>query len=204
MCVSVESLHTRFLAFPPQRPAQHLLPPSPMHNICATVASAFILRRCAPVTFFVYQVRRLLERACRTDAGAITPSTHARLCSNSPLAIVGAFHFARIGNALDFKIFANKKKRKHARAIGLGEGRGPTWPLGTHHVDGGVWNAWVCACANHTRPTRGTRRELGSEVNSNEELVNIYRQTPHKSSQEVSRLRWVLLGTAAQRCRNSL
>jgi hypothetical protein len=24
---------------------------------------------------------------------------------------------------------------KHARAIGLGEGRGPTWPLGTHHVD---------------------------------------------------------------------
>jgi hypothetical protein len=62
---------------------------------------------------------------------------------------------------------------KYARAIGLGEGRGPTWPLGTHHVDGGVSNSWVCACANHTRPTRGTRRELGSEVNGNEELVNI-------------------------------
>jgi hypothetical protein len=26
---------------------------------------------------------------------------------------------------------------------------------------GGVWNAWVCACANHTRPMRGTRRKLG-------------------------------------------
>jgi hypothetical protein len=57
---------------------------------------------------------------------------------------------------------------EHARVISLGEGRGPTWPLGTHHVDGGVMNAWVCACANHTRPTRGTRRELGSEVNRNE------------------------------------
>jgi hypothetical protein len=102
------------------------------------------------------------------------------------------------------QVWINTARCKHARAIGLGEGRGPTWPLGTHHVDGGVWNAWVCACANHTRPTRGTRRELGSEVNRNEELVNIYRQTPHKSSQEVSRLRWVLLGTAAQRCRNSL
>jgi hypothetical protein len=36
--------------------------------------------------------------------------------------------------------------------------RGPTWPFGKHHVDGGVWNAWVCACASHTRPTRGTGR----------------------------------------------
>jgi hypothetical protein len=76
------------------------------------------------------------------------------------------------------------------------------WPSGTHHVDDGVWNAWVYACANHTRPTRGTRRELGSDVNRNEELVNIYRQTPHKSPHEVSRIRWVLLGTAAQRFRN--
>jgi hypothetical protein len=49
---------------------------------------------------------------------------------------------------------------EHARAIGFGEGRGPTWPLGTRHADCGVWNAWVCACANHTRHTRGTRREL--------------------------------------------
>ena len=85
---------------------------SSLRRLCimyrATIASAFILRRCATVTLFVYQVRRLLERACRTDAGAITPSTHARLCSNSPLAIVGAFHFARIGIGLDFKIFANK------------------------------------------------------------------------------------------------
>jgi hypothetical protein len=47
-------------------------------------------------------------------------------------------------------------------AIGFGEGRGPTWPFRTHHVDGGVWNVWVlCACANHTRPTRGTGRKLG-------------------------------------------
>jgi hypothetical protein len=32
--------------------------------------------------------------------------------------------------------------------------------FGTHHVDGGVWNDWVCAYANHTRPTRGTRRGI--------------------------------------------
>jgi hypothetical protein len=61
------------------------------------------------------------------------------------------------------QICMNTPRCKHARAIGLGEGRGPTWPSGTHHVDGGVWNAWVSmcltACANHTRPTRGTRRE---------------------------------------------
>jgi hypothetical protein len=53
-------------------------------------------------------------------------------------------------------------------AIGFGEGRGPTWPLGTHHVDGGIWNVWVCACANHSHLTRGTRRELGSEISWNE------------------------------------
>jgi hypothetical protein len=70
------------------------------------------------------------------------------------------------------QVWINTQSYKHARAIGLGEGRGPIWPLGTHHVDGGVWNAWVCACANHTRPTR---RELGSEVNRNEELVNTIR-----------------------------
>jgi hypothetical protein len=93
---------------------------------------------------------------------------------------------------------------KHARAIGLGQGRGQTWPLGTHHVEGGIWDAWVCACANHTRPTRGTCRELGWEVSRKEELVNIYRQTPRKSPREVSRIRWVLLGTAAQLCRNSI
>ena len=76
--------------------------------------------------------------------------------------------------------------------------RPPTAPLWTHHVDGGVWNAGVCALASHTRPTRGARRKLGSAVNrTDEELVNMYRQTPLKSSQEVSRLRWVLLGTTA-------
>jgi hypothetical protein len=92
---------------------------------------------------------------------------------------------------------------KHERAIGLGQGRDPTWPLGTHHVDGGVWNAWVCACANHIRPTRGTRREFGSEIIWYEGLVNIYRQTPHKSPHEVSRIRRVLLGIPAQLCRNN-
>jgi hypothetical protein len=100
-------------------------------------------------------------------------------------------------------VWINTARYKHARAIGLGEGRGPIWPLGTHHVDGGVWNAWVCACTNHTRSTRGTRQEVGSEVDRNEEFINIYRQTPHKSSQEVSRLRWALLGTTAQLCRNN-
>jgi hypothetical protein len=56
---------------------------------------------------------------------------------------------------------------------------------------------------NKPRPTRGTRQELGLDVNRNEELVNIYRQTPHKSPNEVSRIRWVLLGTAAQLGRNN-
>jgi hypothetical protein len=97
----------------------------------------------------------------------------------------------------------NNVRCKHARAIGLGEGRGPTWPVWTHHVDGGVWNAWVCACANHTRLTRGTRRELGSEISRNEELVKIYQKKPHKSPDEVSRIRRVLLGTAAQLRRNN-
>jgi hypothetical protein len=83
------------------------------------------------------------------------------------------------------QVWINTARFKHARAIGLGEGRGPTLPLGTHHVDGGVWNSWVCACANHTRPMRGARRELGSEISRNEELVNIYRQTPHQSNHEV-------------------
>jgi hypothetical protein len=79
------------------------------------------------------------------------------------------------------QVWINTTRCKHARAIRLGEGRGPTWALGTHHVDGGVWNAWVCASANHNLPTRGTRRELCSEINMNEKLVDIYRQTPHKS-----------------------
>jgi hypothetical protein len=61
------------------------------------------IARCAPVTRFLYKARRLFERACRMGAGAITPSTHARQCSNSPLAVVGAFHFARKGIAWDFR-----------------------------------------------------------------------------------------------------
>jgi len=63
--VLVVSLHTRCREFPPQRPAHHLLPPSPMYYISVTVASASILRRCAPVTLFVYHARRLFKRACR-------------------------------------------------------------------------------------------------------------------------------------------
>jgi hypothetical protein len=98
----------RFRAFPQQQPAQHLLRPSPMHYICATVAQAFTLRRCAPVTLFVYQARRRFERACRTGAGAITPSTQPRQWSNSPLVLVGAFHFARNCFAWDFRRFVNK------------------------------------------------------------------------------------------------
>jgi hypothetical protein len=100
------------------------------------------------------------------------------------------------------QVWINTARCKHARAIGSGEGRGPTWPLGRHHVDDGVWNAWVCACANYTRPTRGTRRRLGSVISSNEELVNINQQTPHKLPHEVCRIRRVLLGTAAQLCRD--
>jgi hypothetical protein len=39
------------------------------------------------------------------------------------------------------QVWINNARCKIARAIGLGEGRGPTRPLGTHHVGGGVWNA---------------------------------------------------------------
>jgi hypothetical protein len=127
-----------------------------------------------------------------------------RARKSTPLARV-VFLESKRANTHMTQVWVNTARCKHARAIGLWEGRGPTWPLGTHHVDGGVWNAWVCACANHTRPTRGARRELGSEFSRNEELVNTYRQTPHKSPHEVSRIRcWVLLGTAAQLCRNNL
>ena len=41
------------------------------------------------------------------------------------------------------QVWVDKARLKHARALGLGEGRGATWPLGTHLGDGGVWNAWV-------------------------------------------------------------
>jgi hypothetical protein len=102
------------------------------------------------------------------------------------------------------QVWINTARCEDASAIVLGEGRGPTWPFGRHHVDGGVWNAWVCACANHTRLTRRTRRELGSEISRSEELVNSYRKTLHKSPLEVSRIRRVLLGNAAQLCRNNL
>jgi hypothetical protein len=106
--ISVVSLHTRFRAFPPQRSAQRLLPPSSRHYICATVAPAFIMRRCAPVTHFVQPARRLFEGACRTCVGAVTPSTQARQCSNLPLVVVGAFHFGRKSIAYDFRRFVNK------------------------------------------------------------------------------------------------
>jgi hypothetical protein len=53
-------------------------------------------------------------------------------------------------------------------------------------------------------PTTPAPRVLGLEVSRNEELVNMYRQTPHKSPHEVSRIRRVLLGTAAQLYRNNL
>ena len=87
------------------------------------------------------------------------------------------------------RVWVDNARLKHARALGLGKGRGATWALGTHFGDGGVWNAWVCACANHTRPARGKRREIGSEVSRNEQCVNIYRQAPHKSPDKVSRSR---------------
>jgi hypothetical protein len=101
------------------------------------------------------------------------------------------------------QVWISTARCKHAGVIGFGEGLGLTWPLGTHHVDGGAWYAWACACANHTRPTRGTRRELGSEIIRNDESVKINRQTPHISPHEVSRIRRVLLGTAARLCRNN-
>jgi hypothetical protein len=35
----------------------------------------------------------------------------------------------------------NSARYKWSTAIGFSEGRGPTWPFGTHHVEGGIWNA---------------------------------------------------------------
>jgi hypothetical protein len=32
------------------------------------------------------------------------------------------------------QVWTNIARFKHARTIGLGKGRGPTWPLGTHHI----------------------------------------------------------------------
>jgi hypothetical protein len=106
MRISVVSLHTRFRAFPLERLAQHL-PPSVAYALYLRVASTFILRCCAPVTLFVSLARRLFERACRTRGGAITPSTQARQCSNSPPVVVGAFHLGRQSIAQDFSRFVN-------------------------------------------------------------------------------------------------
>jgi hypothetical protein len=43
------------------------------------------------------------------------------------------------------QVWINTVRRKDAGAIGFGERRGPAWPLGTHHVNGGVWNTLVFA-----------------------------------------------------------
>jgi hypothetical protein len=53
------------------------------------------------------------------------------------------------------KNWINTARCKHARAIGLREVRGPTWPLGTHHVDdGGVLECLgMCLCHPHPPPT---------------------------------------------------
>jgi hypothetical protein len=57
-------------------------------------------------------------------------------------------------------LLLNNALFKWMRAISTHEGRGLSWPLGPHHVDGGVWKAWgiLCLC-HHTRLTRGTSRE---------------------------------------------
>jgi hypothetical protein len=81
---------------------------TPAHTVHIVNNFNFNLRRCAPVALFVEPARRLFERACRTGAGAITRSTQARQCSNSPLVVVGTFHFARKSIAWDFRIFVNK------------------------------------------------------------------------------------------------
>jgi hypothetical protein len=75
----------------------------------------------------------------------------------TPLARVMHLENKRVKNHMR-QGWINGARCRWARAIGFSEGRGPTSPFGTHHVDGGVWNAWVCACASRTRPTRGTRR----------------------------------------------
>jgi hypothetical protein len=64
----------------------------------------------------------------------------------------------------------NSARYKWARTFGFGKGQGPLWPFGTHVGDSGPWNAMVCAFANHTRPTRGTSREMGLYITKSEEL----------------------------------
>jgi hypothetical protein len=71
--------------------------------------SVHIAALCARYSFRLTCTAIVWKSACRTGAGAITPSTQARQCSNSPLAVViGAFHFARKSNAWDFGRFVNK------------------------------------------------------------------------------------------------
>jgi hypothetical protein len=55
----------------------------------------------------------------------------------TPLARV-IFLESKRANKHMTQVWINTARCKHAKAIGLGEGRGPTSPLGAHHVDGGV------------------------------------------------------------------
>jgi hypothetical protein len=138
----------------------------------------------------VFSARGLICE-CVNGARELTPQAGARFLERKRVKI----HVTLV--------WINTARCKKAGAISFGEGRGPTWPFGTHHVKGGVWSAWVCACANHIRPTHSTRRELGLQFSRNEELIKmIYRQAPHKSPHEVSRIRRVLLGDAARLCHN--
>jgi hypothetical protein len=177
-------------------------------GIAQALIPNFILLRVPHNRIFKDLLEGVWRRGCRVQCARLVCGCVNRARKFTPQARVMLLE----GKKLESKrakthipqVWMNIARCEHARAIGLvGEGRGPTWPLGTHHVDGGVRNAWVYACAKHTRPTRGTRRELGSEMSRNEELDNICRQTPHKSPHEVSRIRLVLLGTAAQLCWNS-
>jgi hypothetical protein len=55
----------------------------------------------------------------------------------TPLALV-MFLESKRAKMHTTQVWINTARCEHSRAIGLGEGRGPTRPLGTHHVDGGV------------------------------------------------------------------
>jgi hypothetical protein len=92
-------------------------------------------------------------------------------------------------------------------AIGIDEGRGLALPWRTQHVYGryvvfGMLDWSICSC-HHIRPLRGSRGDLTLQNGRSEEWANMYRHAPHKSPHDVSSIRRVLLGTAAQFCRNS-
>jgi hypothetical protein len=62
--------------------------------------------------------------------------------------------------------------------MGEGDWRGPTWPFGTHHVDGGgeYWHTWVSMCFCRPHPPH-----VGGGL-VNDDFFNTYRQRLGRSA----------------------